>query len=343
MDKTFGKTITWDIPLLTGYAYTFVENVSKKPGSHHFFGIDCPELITQIENYSPDAILVFGWNFKSHLKVLRFFKGRIPVWFRGDSTLLDESTGLKTVLRRVFLTWVYRHIDKALFVGEANKAYLLKHGLKEQQLIHAPHAIDNSRFIGNETHEYRDKAIEWRTELGYTSEDLVVLFVGKFEPKKQPDFLLDALILANKLRNHPLKLIFAGNGPMEDALRIKASKLEHVTFLPFQNQSVMPIVYRLGDVFCLPSQGPGETWGLAVNEAMASGKPVIVSDKVGCSYDVVVHKNTGYRFNHNSQEELIAILANLNKAELKDRGESAKVIIKDFNFLKIVKAIETNL
>ncbi len=40
-------------------------------------------------------------------------------------------------------------------------------------------------------------------------------------------------------------------------------------FLDFQNQQKMPLVYRLCDIFVLPSMGPGETWGLAVNEAMA--------------------------------------------------------------------------
>jgi glycosyltransferase involved in cell wall biosynthesis len=56
--------------------------------------------------------------------------------------------------------------------------------------------------------------------------------------------------------------------------------------LPFQNQSRMPIVYRLGDVFVLPSLY-GETWGLAVNEALASNRPVLASNRVGCAADVI--------------------------------------------------------
>jgi glycosyltransferase involved in cell wall biosynthesis len=48
----------------------------------------------------------------------------------------------------------------------------------------------------------------------------------------------------------------------------------------------MPIAYRLGDIFVLPS-GFGESWGVAVNEALACGRPVIVSDRVGCAADVV--------------------------------------------------------
>jgi glycosyltransferase involved in cell wall biosynthesis len=48
----------------------------------------------------------------------------------------------------------------------------------------------------------------------------------------------------------------------------------------------MPVVYRCSDVFVLPSS-QSETWGLAVNEAMASNRPVIVSDQVGCAPDLV--------------------------------------------------------
>jgi glycosyltransferase involved in cell wall biosynthesis len=78
-----------------------------------------------------------------------------------------------------------------------------------------------------------------------------------------------------------------GGGELESEIRALTAanpKLMHV--LPFQNQSQMPVVYRLGDVFVLPSKS-GETWGLAVNEALACGRPVLVSDRVGCAADVV--------------------------------------------------------
>ncbi|MFT4806094.1 MAG: hypothetical protein ACI9YE_003325, partial [Psychroserpens sp.] len=185
-DRTFGKEIKWDIPLLKGYNYEFVENIAKKPGSHHFYGIDCPTLINQIKEFEPDAILVFGWKFKSHLKVLRVFHGKISVWFRGDSTLLDEQLGFKTFLRRQVLRWIYSHVDKAFYVGSANKAYFLKHGLKESQLIYAPHAIDNGRFGDDSSKNYELQANEWRERLGFKDQDLVVVFAGKFESKKQP-------------------------------------------------------------------------------------------------------------------------------------------------------------
>jgi glycosyltransferase involved in cell wall biosynthesis len=338
-DKTFGRDIQWDIPLLEGYDYEFVENVSKNAGSHHFFGIDNPALITRIKAFDPDAILVFGWNFKSHLKVLRHFKGQVPLWFRGDSTLLDEVPGFKTFLRRFVLRWVYRYVDKAFYVGTANKAYFMAHGLRPHQLVYAPHAIDNDRFGDEANQHYLERAKAWRKELGFFEKDIVVLFAGKFESKKQPDFLIKSLIAANKDRCDTLKLVLVGQGPLEADLKLLAKPYDFITFIPFVNQSEMPIVYRLADVYCLPSKGPGETWGLAVNEAMASGRPVIVSDKVGCAIDMV-NNNTGFVFKHDDVTALVDILRQLHQHDLNVMAMHAKVHVKAWSFNGLVGAIK---
>lgn len=342
-DRKFGKEIKWDIPLLEGYEFEFIENVSKKPGSHHFFGIDCPSLIPRLSEYKPDAILFFGWNFKSHLLAMRHFKGRVKVWFRGDSTLLDETGGFKTKLRRLVLQKVYTYIDKAFYVGKANKAYFIAHGVAESQLVRAPHAIDNDRFKDGDDKKYREKAEVWRKELGFESKDIVVLFAGKFEDKKQPDTLISSLIEVNKIRSNSIKLLLVGNGPMEKSLQDMTFDNQHIIFLPFQNQTQMPIVYRLGDVLCLPSKGPGETWGLAVNEAMACGRPVIVSSKVGCADDLVKDTDNGYVFEFNKIQELTHILSNLSKEELKILGGNAQNYIENYNFRTIVEALEKEL
>ena len=145
-DPGFGKVVEWDIPLLKGYDYAFLENISTDKGSHHFNGIINPDIIRTVQAYQPDAVLVYGWSFSSHLKLMRAFKGRVPVLFRGDSTLLDEAGGLSRLKRRLFLRWVYRYSDYALYVGKNNADYFIKAGLKERQLVFGPHAIDNDRF-----------------------------------------------------------------------------------------------------------------------------------------------------------------------------------------------------
>ncbi len=101
-DPGFGQKIEWDIPLLEGYEYTFVKNTAKKPGSHDFWGIQNPTLIDELKDYQPDAILVYGWSFCSHLQAICYFKGKVPVWFRGDSTLLDyDYRSLKDLIKAI--------------------------------------------------------------------------------------------------------------------------------------------------------------------------------------------------------------------------------------------------
>ncbi|TXE09284.1 glycosyltransferase family 4 protein [Gelidibacter salicanalis] len=342
-DKTFGQNIKWDIPLLDGYTYEFVENVSKKPGSHHFFGMDCPTLISKINAFSPDAVLFFGWSFKSHLKAMHYFHGKVPVWFRGDSTLLDETGSFKSSLRRLILKTVYRYVDKAFYVGQANKFYFLKHGLKENQLVLAPHAVNNGHFSDDKSCNYETRALQWKKKLNIPESQITVIFAGKFEKKKQPDLLIKAVLEANKKRKDPIALVMIGGGPMEQKINEMALVQDNIWILPFQNQTMMPLVYRLGSVLCLPSQGPGETWGLAMNEAMASSRPVIVTDKVGGAEDMVIQDYNGYIFKHDQLEEIVKILEKLNSDTLKEMGLNAKAHSEKFTINHIVNALESAL
>lgn len=338
-DHDFGKIIEWDIPLLDGYNYEFINNSSKDPGVHHFNGIVNPELNKSIRTWKPDFLLVIGWNFSSHLSAMRYFKGMLPVLFRGDSTLLDEKSGIKKVLRRICLKWVYTHVDYALYVGKNSKEYFLKHGLKENQLCWVPHAIDNKRFDG--PGDYAQEAKLWRQELGFTDTDLVILFAGKLEPKKDPDFMLR---MAANIPDPMLKLVIVGNGILEDELKAKASADRRVTFLNFQNQKKMPSVYRLGNIFVLPSVGPGETWGLSVNEAMACKIPVVVSDKCGCVPDLVDENITGWVFEPGQMGDMKvkSLFEKLldDRSVLNGMGDQAWEKLKPYSYLSAIEKIK---
>jgi glycosyltransferase involved in cell wall biosynthesis len=337
-DPDFGKDIEWDIPLLEDYEYTFVKNIAKDPGTHHFYGIINPTLNKEIEEWEPDAILIFGWSFQSHLHCLRYFKGKLPVLFRGDSTLLDELPGFRRGIRRIFLKWIYKHIDFALFVGTNNRNYFVQHGLREDQLVYAPHAIDNDRFAEPDD-LYRQEAGNWRARLGIAETDVVVLFAGKFEPKKNPFFLLEML---KGIKSDQLKIIFTGNGILEQKLKKSAMTDSRIRFIDFQNQSVMPVVYRLSDVFILPSRGPGETWGLGANEAMASGCAVMLSEKTGGAIDLVIEEKNGIVFRMTDYEKCRQFIQRIisDRQELTDMKKTSRGLVQVFSYGRIVAAIE---
>ncbi len=167
---------------------------------------------------------------------------------------------------------------------------------------------------------------------------MVFLFAGKLEPKKAPDLLINAF-LSTPMKQ--VKLLIVGNGVLQEELKQQAAGDERILFLDFQNQGQMPLVYRLADVFVLPSKGPGETWGLSVNEAMACGCAVIVSDKCGCAKELVTTNGiispAGNRAMLAEALELLAtdqdLLKNMQSASLNQ--------IKQFTFEQVALAIES--
>jgi glycosyltransferase involved in cell wall biosynthesis len=336
-DHGFGAEVQWDIPLLDGYAHQFVRNVAERAGSHHFRGINNPTLIDEIEAWQPDAILVYGWNCHSHLQTIRHFKGRTPVLFRGDSTLLDPSSWWRNLLRRGFLRWLYSHVDVAVAVGSNNRDYFAWCGIPTQRIAFAPHSIDTVRFAADSAIQ-ESRAREWRLQLGIHTDAVVFLFAGKLQKKKDPNLLLEAF---RSLRSGS-HLIFVGNGEIENELKAKAASSVNVHFLPFQNQSLMPVVYRLGNVFVLPSRGPGETWGLALNEAMATGRAVIASSKVGGARDLIQAGATGWMFesgDRNALEHALGQAADCGLAGLAAMGSAARALSAHWSTEESARAI----
>ena len=355
-DPGFGIMRSWDLDLLEGYEHEFVGNTSTDPGSHHYRGIVNPGIIKLINEYSPDAILVYGWKFNSHLSILRYYHGKVPILFRGDSTLLNESSGFsfKKFFRFQLLKWVYKHVDFALSPGTSSDAYFTRCGLRSDQIIRAPHAVDNETYsAGNE--EKQHQAITWRRELKIPDDHKVLLFAGKLEPQKNPALLINAIIELSKLRKD-IHLIIVGNGILEEELKKQASAFLNlpkpsstslnlpkpsstslITFLPFQNQSAMPLVYRLGDIFVLSSVS--ETWGLSVNEAMASGKPVLVSNRCGGAIDLVIEGENGYVFQSGNQRDLVEKMNLMLNQDLDKMGEASKEKIHTFTYGHFLNAL----
>jgi glycosyltransferase involved in cell wall biosynthesis len=321
-DSGFGTEVKWDIPLLDGYQHQFVRNIAKRPGPDHFGGLNTPTLAQEIEAWRADAVLIYTWNSHSHLQALRYFKGRLPVLFRGDSTLIDRRVWWRALLRRLFLTWVYSHVDVAIAVGTHNRSYFAWCGLPLHRIAFAPHSVDTARFAADSA-RHENLAAQWRQELGIDPEAIVILFAGKLQQKKNPNLLLDTF---SQLRNES-HLVFVGNGELELELMARAEGIKNVHFMPFQNQSVMPAVYRLGDVFVLPSQGPEETWGLALNEAMASGRAVIASTKVGGACDLIETGRDGWIFesgDRNALEDILRRAVEGGRSVLRAMGSAAQ-------------------
>lgn len=336
-DRGFDRAVKWNIPLLEGYDYTFVENVSTRPGTHHFRGIDNPRLVAEVSQWQPDVVMVYGWAFKSHLQVLRYFQGKCPVIFRGDSTLIDSANGLKSILRKIFITWVYRNVDLALYVGMKNREYFKEMGLSEAQLFFAPHAVDNDRFA--HTKAIVEETANLRNKLGIDPTHFVVLFAGKFEEKKAPFAMLQ---LSQMLPDPSFRFVMVGDGPLFSRMSELCEHDPRFLMMGFQNQAEMPMFYAMADVCVVPSIGPGETWGLVINEAMAAGVPVVASDKCGGAHDLLTHGG-GCMFPSQQLGVAASYIEKLrtNAGFHQNERELASQIIADYNFDRLADACES--
>jgi glycosyltransferase involved in cell wall biosynthesis len=335
-DKGFGQHINWNIPILQGYNYEFLENNAFSPGSHHFFGVINKNAIERIGLYRPSAILIYGWAYLSHTILLRHFYGKTPILFRGDSKLVDRYPFFKGLVKAMLLRMVYKHVNTALYVGSKNKAYFKRFGLNDSQLVFAPHAIDNHRFQKEQNTESK----KLRCTLGIRPSDIVILFAGKLKDIKNPGILLEAFCQINSPNAH---LVVVGSGELLQDLKVytesqKAKNTIH--FLPFQNQAQMPAIYQACDLFCMTTKHPGETWGLAVNEAMAAGKAILTSDQVGSATDLVC-ENNGQIFRSEDLGDLIEKLTFLlqDKQALANLGENSRRKISAWSIEKQVQQI----
>ncbi len=342
VDAGFKQSLQWDIPLLTGYDYEFVPNVSSNPGTHHFWGLQNPSLLERVSHYNPDALLLMSYNYASIYNFLwQWNCGRTPLLFRGDSHRLLPNTGSKEWLRRQLISLIYRRFSACLHVGKANYDYFRYHGVPSQNLFFAPHAVDNDRFF-SQAEEAHHQAMVWKQELGIPKNHSVILFAGKFISKKRPTDLLQAFLQANLSQ---VSLLFVGAGDLESELRSQAAEHPHIYFAPFQNQTLMPRTYAAANLVVLPSYGSWETWGLAINEALCMSRTVIASTHIGCAQDLIHPYRNGLIFPAGDVSALAACLkeAFSDTERLKMWGEESRKIVGNYSYAQTTQGLRKAL
>jgi len=346
VDRDFGIETKWNIDLYEGYQYAFINQISNNEAQERRSRIQISNIIEEITKQNPSILIIFGWKRYTHMRIMRYFKGKIPIVFRGDSTSIDDydRSVLSKFVRYTLLSWVYKYVDYVLSPGSASDLYFKKSGLSDSQIIRAKHAVNNSYFS---SFSIQDESIleGLRKRLAIKENEVVFVFAGKFILKKNPLFLIDAFAeLSNELNN--LRLILVGDGNLKPEIQKKVNGLNpsianRIDIMSFQDQNQMKVIYRLADVFILPSKGPEETWGLSVNEALASGIPVLVSSKCGCAYDLVVDGVNGYTFESDNKSDLKTKMKILSDYSHRKYMASHTIqSIQDFSFNSFKKALD---
>jgi glycosyltransferase involved in cell wall biosynthesis len=287
----FGVAFDWDVPLLEGYPYRFLENRARRPGVGHFRGCDTPEIGRLIEAGGFDGFLVHGWHSLAYWQAMRAcWRTGTPLFVRGDSQLGTPRRWWVRAGKRLLYRAFIPRFDAYLCVGQRAREYYLHYGADPAKMVFCPHAVDNGWFAAK-AEEARPRREALRREMGAGEGEAVLLFAGKFIPKKRVGDLVGASALLQK-GARPVRLCLVGSGPLEGELRAQAEGLGlPVHFAGFKNQSELPAYYAAADLLVLPSDS--ETWGLVVNEAMACGLPAVVSGACGCAPDLIDEGTTG--------------------------------------------------
>lgn len=309
----FGRAFNWDVPLTDGYRVAVCGHApGKRFESDDFFGIDVPDIEQRLLATAPDVVLVPGWHSVMQVRAIRACRRRgIPVIYRGDSTLFSGPRRLVQPLWRIKTRYMLNQFDGYLAVGQYADEYLRRFGAPDPLIVRSPHAVDNARFQEEADRlraaESRDRL---RQEIGASADDFVVLFAGKFTERKRP---VDAMRAVARLGSSAV-LMLAGDGPLADETRAEAERLGvRLAWRGFLNQSELPTAFAAADALLVPSAW--ESWGLIVNEALASGVPCVVTRQVACAPDLIVEGVTGHVVEVSDVEAMAARLDDLRTAQ----------------------------
>ena len=270
-------------------------------------------VVNKLDDLYPDIVLAGAIAFPSGAAAVSWGLNR------GRKVIIFDDARLVDIRRSPFVNWIKKKVFSgvdAIFCPSEDWQNTFEHfGFSTEQLFYGVDVVDNDfwsdpEFVPDIKEKYK-----------------YFLTIGRQVPKKNLAFLLLAYKKYLETALNPLHLMLIGDGPMNISLRqvvVDFDIEEFVHFIPFLSQENLKSYFREASWFVFPSLS-GETWGLVVNEAMASGLPVIVSNQVGCVSTLVKDGVNGFIFSPDVIDELVRALVS---AATMDEGERLRMAKK---------------
>jgi glycosyltransferase involved in cell wall biosynthesis len=303
LDREFGKTFQWDIDTLSGYPYRFLKSGDRASPARFWHCRLHERLRDRLSASGAKAIWIQGWQVAGYWQALReAHAAGVDIWLRAESNDLRPVRWWKRHIKRAALWYFFSRISCFFYIGSANRRLYRSFGVPESKLVAGPYAVDNERFA-RQADAIRAQRGDIRLQWGIDEDAFCILFCGKFIAKKRPMDLVRAAEISNASGRIPkIHLLFAGAGELgaelraacnvafdAEGMRLGAASSPTATFAGFLNQTEISRAYVAADCLVLPSDH-GETWGLVVNEALASDLRCLVSDACGCAEDLAGHE-----------------------------------------------------
>jgi len=292
-----------------------------------------------LEQVNPDVVAVNGWNNFGSLAAAHCCARRgIPMIVMSESARGDEPrTWWKESIKRR-MVGLY---SAALVGGQPHVDYIVELGMPRERIFTGYDVVDNAYFA-QRTLEIRDSRSEIRRK--YDLPENYFLASARFIEKKNLPRLIRVYaeyrdrsqgtrVTDPGYRSAPWDLVLLGDGPLRETLNSQLATLNlhgHVYLPGFKQYEEVPVYYALANAFVHASTS--EQWGLVVNEAIASGLPVIVSERCGCAPELV--QDNGFTFDPTNQDELAARLlqmTTLSDNERRRLSDASYRIAADFS------------
>ena len=286
-------------------------------------------ILSALKKSHPEAILCGGYSYVASWEALWWArKHDVPFLLWSESHRQDQRRQLAPVefLKRQFL----RRCSGFVVPGRSALDYLKTQSVGDQPTFIAPNAVDNKLFaVGAD--RARKHATARREHLKLPPR--YYLFVGRLVREKGIFELLKAYAKLDTRMRQQIGLVIVGDGPCRLQLQEVAAGVSPgtVVFPGFVHREELVDYYGLAEAFVLPTYT--DTWGMVVNEAMACGLPVIVSQLAGCTADLVQEGCNGILVQSKDVASLEAAMKRIGgDAELIRRmGEVSARLILDYS------------
>ena len=278
----------------------------------------CRRLFSCLKDASPKAVVIPGWSAPYALLALSWcLKTSTPAVLMSDSTAGDKHRDFLGEKVKRFLLRLY---SSALVGGSRHAQYLDRLGFPATAVFHGCDVVDNTHFAHLQP---------W----GGTGSGFQRYFLTccRFVPVKNLTRLIEAYArYRQRAGSSSWELVIAGDGPESEKLRglITSLHLKDCVLAGFVQYDQLPALYARAGAFILPSIS--EPWGLVVNEAMAAGLPVLVSNRCGCAPDLVEEGRNGFTFDPYDVEQLSGLMLRTSMMSDADRaamGQASREII----------------
>ncbi len=280
---------------------------------------------SELDALQPAAVAVPGWSDPGALAALRWC-GRTgtPVVLMSETTAHDFQRRWWTELPKKRLLGL---VGAALVGGRAHEEYLETLGLPSGRIFRGYDVVDNDHFARGAQRARRQANTE-EDRLGLPRP--YFLASGRFVEKKNFPGLIEAFAEYRRTVSKAWDLVILGDGPARQDIEraIERNGLQDAVHLPgFKQYDELPLYYALAGAFVHPSTT--EQWGLVVNEAMAAGLPVLVSERCGCAPDLVDAGRNGYTFDPGDPGDIARTLRRVSQVKngLNEMGRASREIV----------------